>query len=269
MTTLITVSDIVKVLNYLVPEELALEWDNVGLQVGNWNKCVKNILISLDLTKQVLNDAARLNINLIITHHPLIFSPLKKITSLDSIGSLVIELIRKDICLYVAHTNLDIVKDGVNDVLAKKIGLCNVEYLVDDANSRDKGLGRVGQLAEQMKLGAMGERVKKCLGLTQIRLIGNRENEIKNVAVCSGSGASLINLVARKKVDLYVTGDVKYHEARLAEEIGLLVIDIGHFGSEVVVLPVFAESLRSEFKRCKLDVEIIVHNQEVDPFWYI
>lgn len=348
---MIKIDQIIEMMAEIAPKNLAEDWDNVGVQVGDTNQPVENVLIALDLNKDVLEEAKEKDCQMIITHHPLIFNGLKTINSQNESGRLIMDLIKHNITLFSAHTNLDIAEGGLNDYLADKLKLNKIDKLStteeksyyklvvyvpeDDINSLKEvlyqngaghignyshsgfsvkgrgtfkpladadphlgninelnevseyrletiiaeediekirrkiikthpyeepvwdlyklenikkkfGLGRIGYLPESKNLAEMLKEVKKIYSLETLKYTGDKNKTIKKVALCSGSGADFIQTAAFNGADLYLTGDVKYHEAQLAEELDLALIDFGHYGSEKFVKELLYEKLKEK-----------------------
>lgn len=332
---------IMDALEAIAPLRLAEGWDNVGLMVGSPEQIVQNVLVAVDLTAAVLAQAEKTGANLIITHHPFIFSPLKSIRTDSAGGSLLARLIKADIAVYSAHTNLDAAVGGVSDVLAGKLGLTDVRPLVADTGEKliklavfvpeshleavaqaitaagaghignyshctfrsagmgtfmplegtnpftgvqgrleytpecrletimpaaeakrvvaamikahpyeevaydlyplenkiaFAGLGRVGTLPAKVMFDELVEAVKAVLALEVVRVAGAVSGPVKTVAVCGGAGGSFIRKAYEAGADCFVTGDIKYHEAQEAVELGIAVIDAGHFATEQPVV---------------------------------
>jgi dinuclear metal center YbgI/SA1388 family protein len=341
---------------------LAESWDNSGLQIGSSDKKVGRILIALDLDSFVLKQAVEKQVDMIITHHPLFFKPMKNINYASPLGRMIKALVSADITVYSAHTNLDAAERGLNQALAEKLGLIDIEplypasreslfklvvyvpatHLEDvriaictagagyignyaDCSFRVRGtgtfrpgqdtnpfIGKTGQLEEvdefrletiiyerdlKQVLNSMHQahpyeevaydlyrlenegrmfspgrkgclvqkislqdyalRIKDLLGVKSLRIVGDLNSSVKNVAVISGSGASLMNRVITQNIDLLVTGDLKYHEAKDAEAAGLKVIDAGHQGTEAMVVPLLIDYLNPKLASRNLQVELI------------
>lgn len=221
---------IIDELEKIAPPNTALSFDNVGLLVGDNKKEIKNILIALDLTKDVLEEAISNDADLIITHHPLIFNPLKKINNDDPIGNLVMGLIKNDIALFASHTNLDKSIDGTNILLANKLGLSNSAFIDDESL-----ICVVGEL--KTTTNALIEKIKEVLFLDYVRFVGDDKKQIQKVAVSTGSGDSynLFSTCKKNGVDTLITGDLTYHTMMYAKDIGLNVIDATHFGTENII----------------------------------
>ena len=209
----------------LYPRDLAYDWDNVGLQIGTLNKDIDRILLSLDLTKAVVEEALKNDVQLIVVHHPLIFSPLKAIKTDSYQGNIIKTLIKNDITLYVAHTNFDVSNYGMNNILADMLGLTNTINLEDITES--EGLGKVGDVPKSTMKEYI-DHVKKVFDVPHARFIGDLNDTVSKVAIAGGSGSSNIYNAKTKKADLYITGDLTYHHALNCESIGLNALDIGH-----------------------------------------
>ncbi len=363
-------ADVIGLLNRLCPPDLAEDWDNVGLQVGDPKTKIDTILVCLDAEEIALKEAQRHNAQLIISHHPLIFKPLKRLSPTDSTGEIIFAAIKNDIAVVSAHTNLDRAADGLNDWLAERLGLgdttplektlsgqfyklivyvpvgheidvrdavfaagaghiggydqCSfsqrgtgtfrggigtqpfigtpgalesteeirletivpaavvtkvvtrmlkvhpyeeVAYdLIPLANQRtDVGLGRSGVLDKSMSLQQFAEQVKQSLNLPGLKLVGELDQKISRVAVCGGTGMSLLSAALRQGADCLVTGDIKYHEAQRARTEGISLIDAGHFATEQIMVAELSQRLRKVFAEQNMTVNVIEMAAEKDP----
>lgn len=335
----------------IAPIKLVDKWDNCGFQIGNINKNVEAIMLTLDVAEEVVQEAISKNVDLIISHHPILFNPISEITLNDTKGKILYDIIRHDISVYSAHTNLDVCKGGVNDVLADILQLKNkkilsklyeeklyklvvfvpkthvkkvrdtitesgggwignyshctfnidgfgtfmpregtnpfigtegevevveeirIETIVPESildtvvenmikvhpyeevaydvyllNNKgfDYGYGRIGELQDIIALGDFAKYVKKKLNCKSIKVIGDINKNVRRVAVCGGSGAEFIEIASKKGADVLVTGDIKYHEAQLAINLGLSLIDANHYDTEKVILPYLKEYIQKE-----------------------
>ena len=250
-----TVKDILSFLGTLAPEYMKEDWDNVGLLCGRQEKEVKRILVALDPFEHVCREAAELGADLLVTHHPLIFEAPKAITDDNSIGRSILLLARHGISAVNAHTNLDCAPGGVNDVLANALGLRDVEIIDPagtDENGKPYGLLRCGYVKET-DLDAFLALVKGNLGTPVLRFArGNRP--VKKVAVGGGSCAGALRLVAEAGCDTFVTADVKYNQFWDARELGVNLIDAGHFYTENPVVPVLAAAIAKTFPEIEVKV---------------
>lgn len=364
------VKDVINFIEKSFPLNLAEDWDNTGLQVGSYDNIVKHALIALDINQAVVDKAIENKAELIITHHPMIFKGIKKINYDTSQGRLIKSLINNDITVYSAHTNLDAGENGLNQLLATRLGLTEIKPLykgkqdklvklviyvpfthmeevrqaINDAGSGNIGsysdcsfrtpgigtfkpgedtnpfigqpgkleevkeyrfetvlyesnleavietmkkvhpyeevaydlyelgndgknysMGRLGFLSEQTSLQDFAKSVKTKLELDHLRVVGDLSKPVKKIAVISGAGTSLMNEVINKGVDVLVTGDVKYHEARDAQEMGLAIIDAGHQGTEEIVVSWLKDWLNME-SNLGIKFSIALLDQCFQPF---
>lgn len=355
-----TVAQIISVLEQIAPPNLAESWDNVGLMVGSRQTTVQKVLCALDLTPEVLDEAIQKDAKCIVTHHPFLFSPLKKIDLDSPKGMMLAKLIKHDIAVYSMHTNLDTVTGGINDVICEQLGIGDVKTLhvtqkeplyklciyVPQTHSevvrealiahnqyhignytgctfmgkgegtfrplegskpfigtthelekvtevkvetmvrrRDlsvllnavqrvhpyeeiaydvfelqniahtEGLGRYGTI-DSIPVERLAQKIKTVFGVSAIRIVGRCEEQVEKVAVCSGSGSSFIGDAA-KVAQVYITGDMKFHEAQEALTQGLCVIDIGHYASENVMMPVLAQRISAQLPAMEVLVSCV------------
>lgn len=247
-------NDIINHLNNWASLELAEEWDNSGIQLGNIDEQVKKVLLVMDVDRSTLNFAIEGGYNMIISHHPLIFKALKKITSLDNQGKLIMDIIKNDIIVYSGHTNFDVVADGVSHQLARALGINKESVLKKISNTEEEiGYGIVGTI-DRTNLESYARLVKDKLNIKGLVSYGELNKEIEKIGLCGGSGSSFIVDAAEKKVDLYITGDIKYHDAQLAQSLAVNILDIGHFESEKYILEKVREVLMDKFKELKVDI---------------
>jgi dinuclear metal center YbgI/SA1388 family protein len=250
----ITVHQIALQLEAWAPPETAESYDNTGLQLGNRQAEVSRGLIALDLTPAVIEEARRMGANLIITHHPLFFAPIKAVTSDTLVGSMALRLAKLGIAHYAIHTNLDALSGGVSFVLAQQLSLRGVRFLQDrgsDPEGEPSGLGAMGTLPEPMTGSAFLQFVASQLGLSSLRHVTPEDATISLVAVCGGSGSSLIATAIAEGADAYVTADVKYHQ--FFDALGgdgiprIAYLDVGHYESEVFTEDLLLTFLDSQF----------------------
>lgn len=269
------ISDIIKLLEDIAPSRFAEEWDNVGLQLGKKDWPVRTVWVALDPLPEVVTAACREKVDLLITHHPLIFRPLRSLDFDTPLGAVCQRAIENRLGILSAHTNLDAAADGINDVLASKIGLKNVKVLGDEISDEVNpllpvrsglGLGRIGELEDPLAFGAFAISVKEKLGLSHAKVTGPLDLIVSKAAVCSGSGSGLLGHFFSSDAQAYVSGDLRYHDARDAEAQNLGLIDIGHFASEQIILEVLTEQLQVRSTKAGMDVTIKVCRLEKDPF---
>ena len=366
------VSDILEIIDGIAPFSLAEEWDNVGLQVGDPTAAAARIMISLDPCREAVDEAVAKGCQLLLTHHPLIFTPIRSLNLQQQPDAILAKALRNNLTIAALHTNYDIAVGGINDLLAERIGLTRVgplarqhgEELVKLAvfvpkghedkvlealfrssghigNYSDcsfqaegvgtfrplsgaepflgspgrreyveekrievllraedvpaacralvaahpyeepafdlypllnkgacRGLGRIGNLRAPLPLSQLARRLKDELRLGALRVVGDGGRLLDRVALCAGSGASLLRQAHVLGADVLVTGDVKYHDAREAEMLDIAVVDIGHFASEISMVSGVCARLREELKAKGFTADIMACESERDPFEY-
>lgn len=268
------VSDIAGIMEEIAPACLAETWDNCGLQVGASQWSVDKIWVALDPLVEVIEAAGRHGVDLVITHHPLIFKSLKSIDLNSYEGKVIACALRSHTAVFAAHTNLDSTADGINDVLAGRIGLEDTKPLLAaapcDAGDREPaapiGLGRIGMIASPMPVREWARQLKKRLGLAHVKIAGNLDRTVHRVAVCSGSGSSLMDTFLSSDADVYVSGDLRYHDARAVEDSGRAFVDIGHFASEHLIIDPLVRKLKAAVEQAGWDIAIEPCSIESDPF---
>ena len=236
------VSDIFELIDSFAPFESAMDFDNVGILVGDKNAEVKRCLVALDVTNSVINEAKLLKATLIISHHSVIFNAIKTL----SINSIPYALAQNEISVICAHTNLDMAPFGVNTCLAKALSLRNLKALsYYDSGQGALPMGLVGELERDFWGADFAEFVKFRLNCAGVRYT-NLNKTIRKVAVCSGAGGDLIDEAISQNVDAFVTGEIKHHEILSAVKNGICVV--GHFKSEDIVIAPLVEKLSERFK---------------------
>lgn len=263
--------DIIECMNEIAPICLAESWDNVGLLVGDKNSTVKKILVALDALNPVIDEAIAIGADLIITHHPIFLKGLSKINS-DTLEGKIYKLIKNNISVYSAHTNFDCAEGGTNDILAKLLSLQNIEILEQtytiNVGSQTKiyGIGRIGLLDKQITLLEFSKFVKQKLGLDNLNIVGDLSKPIKKVALCTGSGSEYLNTAIAKKADVYISGDIKYHIANDAKEIGIALIDGTHYATENIAMPVLKDYLQQKAQLQNWEIEFFNSKLNIQPF---
>ena len=243
-----TVGDILAFLETLAPQSMKMDWDNVGLLCGGRNRPVTKVLVALDPFEGVCKEAAQWGAEVIVTHHPLIFSPLKSVTDETSIGRAVQLLCANSISAINAHTNLDCAPGGVNDCLARTLGLSDVQVIAPsgvDELGRPWGLLRQGTV-EAQPLSDFLPKVKSALNCEGLRYV-NGGKPVHRVAVGGGACASELLDAVNAGCDTFVTADVKYNQFWDAKDLGLNLIDAGHFPTENPVTALLAEKIAAQF----------------------
>ncbi len=250
----VTLAHIARRLEEWAPLETAESYDNSGLQLGRLEMEVTRGLIALDLTPAVVEEAGRTGANLVITHHPLFFAPIKALTSASLIGSMALRLAELGIAHYAIHTNLDVASGGVSFALANQLGLEGLRFLEErdpSAEGEPCGLGAMGSLAEPMPGADFLQHVAGSLGLSSLRHVMADNAVISSVAVCGGSGSTFLQTALREGADAYVTADVKYHQFFDALDASghpaIAYLDVGHYESEVFTEDLLLAFLESQF----------------------
>lgn len=223
----------------LAPEDLAEEWDNVGLLVGRSDGAVERVLVSLDLRAETVREAVRRGAQAIVTHHPPIFPAAAAVTDAEPSTARVLEAVESGVAVVAAHTNLDAAPGGLNDIMAAALGMTGTRPLVP-AERDGAGLGRVGTVTPTT-LGAIAEVARQAFGAALARRTGDPDAAVTTIACCTGSGSGLIDAARHAGADAYITGDLKYHDADAAGDLSL--VDIPHAAVEEHAMRVWAEGL--------------------------
>ena len=250
--------DIIELLEEHFPPEYAEEWDNSGLIEGDIDSDITKVMLALDATDEVIGKAISDKCDLIVTHHPMIFSGIKSVRQDDYTGRRLIAAIKNDIAIYSIHTNYDTARMG--DINAVQLGLADPETLspIDPDVPGNTGIGKIGSLKEEMTLRDYAVMLKKEFRLSGIRVYGDPDMIVRRAAVCSGSGKSYIDEALSKGADVMVTGDVDYHTAIDSKMKGIAVIDGGHYGTEFV----FIEDMYGFFGKHAPGVEAVKYEIE-------
>ena len=248
------VQEIYDIIDQIAPFELAEEWDNVGILAGSADQEIERVLCALELNPAVISEAQRKDVQLIVTHHPILFRGRKNLREDDPEGRMLCELVRSRIALIAAHTNFDNADPGVNNVLAALLGL-------EDIESYDSGL-RAGTPKQDM-LGAFCDHARTVLG-GPIRCYGERERRIHRVAVLGGAGGDYVALCKNANADVFLTGEISHHRAWDAYLSGVSALEAGHAATEMPAISLLADSLQkaADSVQCKLRVFV----SEVDLF---
>lgn len=263
---MITVRDIYDYIDAKAPFSTQMDFDNAGLLVGDKGTHVNRIMVALDATLPVVREAVRKRCQLLVTHHPLIFHPLKAVTPSDPTQATVAELIRRNMALICAHTNLDAAPGGVNDVLMERLGVKTTGILDEfgvGANG-PYGMGRVGELAKPMEPKAFAAMVKKALGTRAVQAVPG-SGPVKKVAACGGAGGDMVELAASLGMDAYVTADVKHHEFLAAQALGITLLDAGHYATENPITPVLAHWIKDAFESER--IEVFLSKTHKEPYF--
>ena len=237
------VKDIIRVIEEFAPLSLQEGWDNSGLCIGSPEDVVSSVLLGLDCTPELVDEAIACGADMIVTHHPLIFSGLKKISPDNPVGEAVIKAIKAGISIYAAHTSADKVIAGVSGAMAARLGLEDVQILDEDGEGT--GLGVVGNLPEPLSAEEAVKLVKKCFGLKAMRASKPVDGKISRVAMCGGSGGSLIGAAMNSDAQLYISGDISYHNFFTRD--GFMIMDIGHYESEIEIVDILFSLIKKNF----------------------
>ena len=274
MGTDLTVKDLLTVLDRLAGFALAEKWDNVGLMVGNPEQRIQGILVALDPTGEVLVEAKECGADCIITHHPLIFNPLKTIYTNQPLGRFLQKALQSNTAVIGCHTNLDQAAGGVNDILAAGLGLVEIRPLVPVDSGRealhnpDTGFGRIGRFVEPMSREAFVARLCDYFNLPALRAAGKIPDPVNTAAVCGGSGSELAEAALAGGAQVFITGEVKHNTARWAEASDFCIIDAGHFPTENPVVAALVSTLDEIFSKEEIAVPVRASSRQQNPFAY-
>jgi dinuclear metal center YbgI/SA1388 family protein len=258
-----TVAKLAEIIEKRYPKTLALEWDVVGLITSNSQIEVKKILLTIDVTPEVVSQAIAESVDLLISHHPLILDQEESTDIQEKRIELKMLLEQNSIGLYCIHTNADIAEGGVNDALAAKIGLIKVKRFGQEQ------MGRIGELKENLNLETFINLLKNNLPKTKgaLQVSGNLENHVLKVAVCGGSGSSLLSEVRQTDADVFVTADLKHHAISDNKVMnGPALISISHWASEWLWLPELKKQLETDFSQSNFDVNILISEIVTDSW---
>lgn len=254
--------DILQKINELCPFSLQEEWDNSGMQVGNPDAEIKKVLVAFDLTEDVVAEAEEKKVDLVITHHPFFFKGIRSIDISTAKGRMISGLLKNDIALVACHTNLDKVGYGVSAVLGQQLGLSDCRPFI--AEGDDIGFGVIGQLPELISLSAFTEQVKKSLQISMVRVVGDGSRMVQSVAAMGGAGSDFMAEAKAMGADVYVTADLKYHDGQMAAEMGLALIDAGHFETEASTMKPFMKKLAESMPDVNFELA-----EKVSSYWQI
>lgn len=214
------------------PREYACDWDNVGLLAGEREKEVQTVYVALDATNEVIEAAVQAGADLLLTHHPMIFGSIKRVTTDDYAGARLIRLIQNGISCYAMHTNYDVC--GMAELSAKMLGLSDTSVLEEVLGG--EGIGRVGRLPGAMTLKECAELVKERFGLPNVKVFGELEQNVEQAAISPGSGKSMVGPALLAGAEVLITGDIDHHTGIDLKDQGLAIIDAGHYGIEHIYI---------------------------------
>jgi GTP cyclohydrolase I len=268
-----TVKDVIRAMDELAPSFLKEDWDNSGLQIGHPEWPVAKIMVALDPVLHVVEFACENHVDMLVTHHPLIFEPLRSINASTPGGKIIQTALAHKLAIFSAHTNLDMAKNGTNDILAERIGLKEIGPLMREDQDATHGnassgysFGRIGIPDKVLSLWQLAESIKRDLDMESVRVAGPSDLKITKVATCCGSGSGMMELFLSSDAQVFISGDLKYHDARDAEAMGVGLIDIGHFTSEYLMINALARDLNVVLVKQGFDVRISGCNLEKEPF---
>jgi len=255
------VKEIISAIEEFAPLSIQEGWDNSGLCVGSPEDEVTSVLLALDCTPELVDEAVACGADMIVTHHPLIFKGLKKISVEDPVGEAVVKAIRAGISIYAAHTSADKVLAGVSGAMAARLGLKNVRILDEDGEGT--GLGTIGELDSPMTAEEAVDYVKERFSLKAMRTSRPVEGLVSRVAMCGGSGGSLIGAAKAAGADLYISGDISYHN--FFTEKDFMIMDIGHYESEIEIVDILFSLIKKKFPTFAVR---ITQNVNSNPIYY-
>lgn len=254
-------SEMISVIEQFCPPSFAEDWDNVGLIAGRSDKEVRKVIVALDATSEVVDEAVRSGADALVTHHPLIFGGIKKVNDNDFVGRRILALIQNDISYYAMHTNFDVM--GMADAAADAMNLQDREVLEvtfkDDISH--EGLGRIGTLPEHMPLSDCAAYVRDVFHIPHVRIYGDPDQPIVTTAILPGSGHDEIDLAVTANADVMITGDISHHNGIDAVEKGIAVIDAGHYGIEKIFMPYMKEFFGRELPELE-----VIESKQKEPF---
>lgn len=260
------VGELADAIEEIYPHYLAEKWDNSGLLCGSRESRIKKVMTALDASMDVIGEAVLCGANMIVTHHPIMFSGVKKITMDDIDGKIIYSLIKNNISLFSAHTNLDNSEHGLNKYAADLMELENQRILVPHESVIGAGIGIIGDISRKkdMDVKDIAEEVKRVFKIEYVRFTGSENKKVRKAAIVTGSGGDFVKAAARASADVLITGDIKYHTALEADLMGITVIDAGHYATEIMAADIFADII----KNAAPGIEVIKSSQK-DVFKFI
>lgn len=270
----LSAAEIVDIIESVIPPQLQESWDNSGSQIIFGEKDVRKILLSIDIDERVIKESDDIGTDMIITHHPMLFNGIKSIDADTPKGKLLYHLFKRELSVYSCHTSFDKIKGGNNDRIAELLGLGSIKNLAGDPvdspqkmieNRTEADIGRIGRLKEGLTVKQMIERISSALemSLRQIRVAGDMDRIVKTIGICTGAGADLMETARESGCNMFITGDVKYHEAQMADELDICLIDAGHYHTEKFFGKAFCDMVQ---KKLGDKVEICLSKVDFAPF---
>lgn len=268
----LTVREFHDVMESIAPSYLKESYDNVGLMVGDFNSEITNIIVALDCTLEVIKEAAEKKSNLILTHHPLLFLKPSAVTMDTLQGKKIMELIKNNINVYSSHTNLDVVKGGLNDIIAEILGFRQwsiIEPASANSHEAHQGVGRISTLDKPTTMKQLCKKVSEALKIHNLKYAGEDDLLISKVAVINGSGEDYFEAALKQGADCIITGDTSYHHVSDYAEICIGVIDAGHFETEWPSMKIFAQLLERNLKEMGFNNSVIISENCRSPYKFI
>ncbi len=264
----VTIQDIITCLDEIAPFSMAESWDNVGLLVGDRRRKVRSIMVGLDPTNRLLEEAIETGADTIITHHPAIFKPIPSINTAEPAGSFLETALSGRLNIFACHTNFDSVALGVNDALAELLGLQGIRPLVPSVSHPEEGagMGRIGTFAAGKSRQEFVAALLKILVLQEVQVAGSMPETITTVALCGGSGSEFAEIALKNGADVYLTAEIKHNVARWAEESGFCIIEGTHYATEKPAIHLLAQRLQEYFTRRNWDIVVNETSTEKHPF---
>jgi dinuclear metal center YbgI/SA1388 family protein len=264
--TAIPLDAVCQVLAQIAPLRLAESWDNVGLLIGDRSQRVQRVMTCLTITPAVVEEAVQRHVDLIVTHHPLPFKPLAKLTSDTTTGRMLLKLIAAEVAVYSAHTAFDSASNGINALWAQGLGLQQIAPLIvaPDAADPSVGSGRYGQLLEPTAIDALAKSAATVVGVDKFRIVGTGA-AIRKVAIACGSGGSFLSAASMRGCQALITGEATFHICLEAEALGIALVLLGHYASERFAMERIVPLLRSELSTIGRDMDVFVSSADTDP----
>lgn len=254
-------TEVISIIEEFAPPAIQESWDNSGLIIGDINRDVNNVILSLDCTPEVVDEALSTGAQMIITHHPLIFNGVKRISDSTSLERMITKIIKTDLIIYSVHTNIDKVISGVSGIMAKKLGLVNLELLMTEGTG-EYGMGVVGDFVEPTEFSQVLKMVRDEFSLKTVKCSKPLSNPVKRVALCGGSGSSLINRARESGAQLFITGDITYHNFFCEDN--FMIMDIGHYESEIGLLDLIKSILTKKIST----FAVRIAEKNINPIHY-
>ena len=259
---MISVADVHHFISQLAPPELAEDWDNVGLLVGDSAATVQRIMTCLTITPESAAEAIDAKADVVVTHHPLPFRPIKRLTTADATGKMLLQLIRGNVAIISPHTAFDSAATGINQMLAERFKLQNIKPLVlTDSLQPNIGSGRTGTLASPVTFADILAQAKSIFDLPNIRYVGDQGQQVKSIAMACGSGGTYLDKAARAGCNAMITGEATFHTCLEARALGIGLVLLGHHTSERFAVEVLADRLQTQFTK----TDVWCSRNESDP----